>query len=79
MVDFELFRSELEMALERSDRWKGGRPPYDAVLMFKVLFDHLQGDEANSDPAAQNATEVLRIEAMPSNTARARVCTGKTL
>ena len=28
---------ELDAALERSDRAKGGRPPYDAVLMFKVL------------------------------------------
>jgi transposase, IS5 family len=36
-VDFELFRAELEAALPRSDRSKGGRPPYDAVLMFKVL------------------------------------------
>jgi hypothetical protein len=37
MIDFELFRAELEAALARSDRVKGGRPPYDAVLMFKVL------------------------------------------
>jgi transposase, IS5 family len=37
VVDFELFRAELDAALERSDRSKGGRPPYDAVLMFKVL------------------------------------------
>src|SRR5512135_2769050 len=37
VVDFELFRGELETALERSDRSKGGRPPYDAVLMFKAL------------------------------------------
>lgn len=37
VVDFELFRAELETALSRSDRSKGGRPPYDAVLMFKVL------------------------------------------
>ena len=36
-VDFELFRPELEAALGRSDRAKGGRPPDDAVLMFKVL------------------------------------------
>jgi transposase len=35
---FELFRAELEAALARSDRAKGGRPPYDAVLMFKVLI-----------------------------------------
>ena len=37
VVDFELFRPELEAALARSDRSKGGRPPYDAVLMLKVL------------------------------------------
>ena len=36
-VDFELFRPELDAALARSDRAKGGRPPYDAVLMLKVL------------------------------------------
>jgi hypothetical protein len=36
-VDFELFRPELDSALDRSDRSRGGRPPYDAVLMFKVL------------------------------------------
>ena len=37
VVDFELFRPELVAALSRSDRAKGGRPPYDAVLMFKIL------------------------------------------
>jgi transposase, IS5 family len=37
VIDFELFRDQLEAALARSDRAKGGRPPYDAVLMFKVL------------------------------------------
>jgi IS5 family transposase len=37
VVDFELFREELEAALNRSDRAKGGRPPYDPVAMFKVL------------------------------------------
>src|SRR5688572_6235503 len=37
VVDFELFRAELDAALDRSDRAKGGRPPYDAVLMFHVL------------------------------------------
>lgn len=36
VVEFELFRPELEASLARSDRAKGGRPPYDAVLMFKV-------------------------------------------
>jgi len=37
VVDFELFRADLDAALDRSDRAKGGRPPYDAVLRFKVL------------------------------------------
>lgn len=37
VVDFEHFRKPLAKALKRSDRAKGGRPPYDAVLMFKVL------------------------------------------
>jgi IS5 family transposase len=37
VVEFELFRGELDTALDRSDRARGGRPPYDAVVMFKVL------------------------------------------
>ena len=37
VVDFELFRPELGAALARADRSRGGRPPYDAVLMFRVL------------------------------------------
>jgi transposase len=36
-VDWETFRSELEKVYKRSDPRKGGRPPFDAVLMFKVL------------------------------------------
>lgn len=37
VVDFELFRPDLEAALNRADRSRGGRPPYDAVLMFRIL------------------------------------------
>ena len=37
VVDFEVFRDELDRALMRSDRAKGGRPPYAAVLMFRLL------------------------------------------
>ena len=36
-VNFEAFRYRLDKALKRADRLKGGRPPYDPVLMFKVL------------------------------------------
>lgn len=38
VVDFEIFRIDLDAALARSDRAKGGRPPMDAVMMFKVLI-----------------------------------------
>jgi len=38
VVDFEMFRAELDRALARSDRSRGGRPPFDAVLMFKTLI-----------------------------------------
>lgn len=37
VVDFEPFRYRLEKALKRSDGAQGGRPPYDPVMMFKVL------------------------------------------
>lgn len=37
VIDFEVFRDDLEKALSRSDRATSGRPPHDAVLMFKVL------------------------------------------
>lgn len=37
-VDFELFRNKLEEALYVNSQGKGGRPPYDYVLMFKILI-----------------------------------------
>ncbi|MDH3665122.1 MAG: transposase, partial [Alphaproteobacteria bacterium] len=43
-ADFEIFRSELEAALDYSDRSKGGRPPYDPVMMFKILIIQVQND-----------------------------------
>ena len=36
-VDFEIFRSDLLQALAYLDGSQGGRPPFDPVLMFKVL------------------------------------------
>jgi IS5 family transposase len=47
VVDFEVFRSELERAVPRADRSKGGRPPFDHVLMFKALI--LQTQNSLSD------------------------------
>lgn len=37
VVDFEAFRPELEKALSYSSGAHGGRPPYDPVMMLKVL------------------------------------------
>ncbi len=38
LVDFTLFRPELERAVPRADGTKGGRPAFDHVLMFKILL-----------------------------------------
>lgn len=37
VVDFEVFRGPLIAALRRSERGKRGRPPFDPVMMFKIL------------------------------------------
>lgn len=37
-VDFEIFRLLLEERLVKQSKGKGGRPPYDYVLMFKILI-----------------------------------------
>ena len=51
LVNFEMFRSELEAAVPRADRSKGGRPAFDHVLMFKVLI--LQAMHSLSDERAE--------------------------
>lgn len=51
VVDFEVFRGPLVAALRRGDRGKGGRPPFDPVLMFKILV--LQALYALSDEATE--------------------------
>ncbi|WP_188583345.1 IS5 family transposase [Tistrella bauzanensis] len=51
MVDFEAFRPTLLAALAYSDGAKGGRPPYDPVVMLKVLV-----------LAAQNNVSDARME-----------------
>jgi IS5 family transposase len=44
VIDCEVFRPELERAVPRADRSKGGRPPFDHVLMFKVLVLQTQNN-----------------------------------
>ena len=51
LVDFELFRSTLEAAAPSRDRSRGGRLPFDHVLMFKVLI--LQAMHSLSDERAE--------------------------
>src|SRR5215831_18531475 len=50
-VDFELFRPELNAALGYTDRTEGGRPPFDPVLMFKILV--IQATNNLSDERAE--------------------------
>ena len=50
-VDFELFRPELEAVLAYSDNARGVRPPYDLVLMFKILV--IQAQHGLSDDRAE--------------------------
>jgi IS5 family transposase len=49
-VDFELFRNLLTEKLTKLAKGKGGRPPYDYVLMFKILilqrYYNLSDDQA---------------------------------
>jgi IS5 family transposase len=37
-IDFDIFRNLLEAGLTKPIKGKGGRPPYDYVLMFKILI-----------------------------------------
>ena len=37
-IDFELFRNTLESAFDKPAKGKGGRYPYDYVLMFKIII-----------------------------------------
>jgi IS5 family transposase len=50
-VDFEIFRPELNAALAYSDGAQGGRPPFDPVLMFKILI--IQATNNLSDERAE--------------------------
>ena len=50
-VDFELFRPTLDTVLAYSDGVRGGRPPLDPVMMFKVLV--IQAANSLSDERAE--------------------------
>jgi transposase len=46
-VDFEMFRPGLDAALNYSDGAKGGRPPYDPVMMLKILIIQAQNNPSD--------------------------------
>ena len=50
-VDFELFRPELNATLAYSDGSEGGRPPFDPVMMFKIIV--IQATNNLSDERAE--------------------------
>jgi IS5 family transposase len=37
-INWEIFRSIIEKAIRKADYSKGGRPPWDVVLMFKIVI-----------------------------------------
>jgi hypothetical protein len=51
VIDWEIFRAELEAARDKERKSPAGRKPYDAVLMFKVLI--LQSLYCLSDDATE--------------------------
>ncbi len=44
LIDFEIFRPVLDQALAYGDGTKGGRPPFDPVMMFKILVIQTQSN-----------------------------------
>ena len=50
-VDFDMFRPELTRALAYADGSQGGRPPFDPVMMFRILV--IQAANALSDERAE--------------------------
>jgi transposase, IS5 family len=37
-INWEIFRPSIEKAMEITPKGKGGRPPYDYIMMFKILL-----------------------------------------
>ncbi|MCJ2133130.1 transposase [Methylobacterium sp. J-026] len=63
LIDFEAFQPKLVTALKWSDGSKGGRPPYDPVLMFEILI--LQTLYTQSDDATEWGASVMSLASTP--------------
>jgi hypothetical protein len=77
VVDFEIFRPELSQALADSGGVQGGRPPFDPVMMFKILL--IQAADTLSEERAEfliNAVSGLGAVRPGSRRARRSGCSG---
>ena len=54
VIDFEIFRADLVSALAYSEGGQGGRPPFDPVMMFKILV--IQATNNLSDERVGNCS-----------------------
>jgi IS5 family transposase len=50
-IDWEGFRPILAHHVPRKDRSRGGRPPFDHVLMFKILISQASHREMKKEVA----------------------------
>ena len=57
-VDFEIFRGDLVLALAYSENGQGGRPPFDPVMMFKILVIQAANNLSDERRARQAATSL---------------------
>ena len=85
-VDFEIFCGDLVLAPAYSENGQGGRPPFDPVIMFKILV--IQAGNNLSDERteflindrkqwAPGSTEIIRILRSPVSSVGSRRSTGK--
>jgi hypothetical protein len=76
LVDFELFRPVLSETLGSAERPRGGRPPFDAVVKFKMLY--LQAQHGLSFEATEHLVRdrlsLRGLLAAPSSEIESMVC-----
>ena len=58
-VEFEAFRPELNAALTYSDGTQGGRPPFDPVMMFKILVIQTTNNLFRTNTRARDRKPVI--------------------
>ena len=74
-MNFELFCPELEAALRSTNRSRGSKPPYDALLVFRMLTQ--QALYTYSDDQERLTKPVLVRYGWHGQAARARMISGR--